>query len=82
MSDGQEFGGDKEMADLYEDLKYDGLTTFTISFGNCNNLRLKTLAHISSGKFLSSIDEIQLKENFIEISSSLGTKISVLKSFK
>ena len=82
MSDGACSNGENEMINLYSDLKLKGLITYTLAFGSADQRKLSSLASICGGHCLSSVSEIDLKGNFLEISSSLGTKISVTKSFK
>ena len=85
MSDGGCLNGKPQMKLLYDQFKNNGILIYVIGFGKLNeiySLELKSVADAGNGKLLDSVNEIQLKTNFLEISSSLGVKVSVSKSLK
>jgi hypothetical protein len=93
MSDGKSDSGEAEMKALATEFAPKGLRTFTISFdtfttgnsgpsekGRRAERMLRKLAELAGGTHLSSISGVQLKENFMEISSAFRTTIGVMSA--
>jgi uncharacterized protein YegL len=81
MSDGGASNGLTEMTSMYEEFKTNGIRIYTVAFGSGIQM-LRDLAHRGKGSYIECVTGIDLRKDFVGISSELGVKISVAKSSK
>jgi uncharacterized protein YegL len=79
MSDGGAHDGDSELLQLYQDFSGQGLKSFFIAFGSVQK-KLSSLAGLCGGTYSTSLTGLDLKSNFLSISSKFGTTVSVVRS--
>lgn len=67
MSDGQDGGSVEAMQEAVEEAVSEGICVYTVAFGECDDVYMKSIADATGGKFIKASDSAELADIYLTL---------------
>lgn len=67
MSDGQDGGSKEDMQEAVDEAVKEGISVYTVAFGDCDDVYMESIAEATGGKFIKASDSADLADIYLTL---------------